>query len=480
MYRVIVVDDEPLVAANVRAALEDLLDRFPVVSTVSSGKEALKIIEEMQPEIVITDIIMPGMSGIDLIRECSARFPAVRFVIVSGYAEFEYAQAALECGAVAYCLKPLQDEDLQKAVMRAARSFQERRDSSAELLEALTEPEYQPVSLAKYLSDTGFLWTDPGAVMVFAAVGGETPPLSSVEHLCIRTGKGEQMVLAAASQCRAVRRALEEWQQTIPQKRVSIGFGGVAGTIGELTGALQKARNNAYRFFTTGQCAYYDVRRDDTQSCEPVLRLLEQAISDRDAAAVERQFQALSALFASGAADMEQAFLCYNTVNYFLSQEKSDCDYRSDFENLARLFPNAEEMCRALCRQTLQLLVSAEQSIRVEERSIKNETIRAIVAYLNENFWKELNIQGIAEQFFVNMSYLCQIFKKETGHTMMEYISSLRIEQACALIRNSTFSVSEICEKVGYVDYCHFNKVFRRVTGKSPLQYCKETRTASS
>ena len=102
------------------------------------------------------------------------------------------------------------------------------------------------------------------------------------------------------------------------------------------------------------------------------------------------------------------------------------------------------------------------------------------MAYLNENFWKELNIQEIAERFFVNMSYLCQIFKKETGYTMMKYISTLRIEQACALIRHSAFSVSEICEKVGYVDYCHFNKVFRRITGKSPLQYCKEARTTES
>ena len=367
MYRVLIVDDEPLVAANVCAALEDLQDRFSIVGTASSGKDALKLIESLQPQIVITDIIMPGISGIDLIRECAVRFPAVRFVIVSGYAEFEYAQAALECGAVAYCLKPLQDEDLQKAIVRAAKSLQERRPLSTEFLEALSDPEYQSVSLAKYLPETGFFWTDSGETAVFAAVGSGALPLPSVEHLKIRMGKGEQMVLVGASQSRKVRRALAEWQQTVLPKRVSIGFGGMAETIGELTGVLHTARNNAYRFFTTGQYQYYDSCRGTLQSCEPVLHQLEQAITDRDTAAVEEHFQTLSALFQSGSADMEQAFLCYNTVNYFFSQQKEDCDYLSDFENLVQLFPSAAEMCSALCHHALQLLVSAGQSVRVEE-----------------------------------------------------------------------------------------------------------------
>ena len=164
-------------------------------------------------------------------------------------------------------------------------------------------------------------------------------------------------------------------------------------------------------------------------------------------------------------------------MNYFLSREGDAEDgYFSGCESLVRRFRDAGEMCRELCRQCLRFIAGIQKSIRVEGRTVKNETVRAIVAYLNENFWKELNIQSIADRFFVNMSYLCQVFKRETGHTMLEYISTLRIEQACALIRNSDFSVSEICEKVGYGDYCHFNKVFRRIMGKSPLQYSREVK----
>ena len=155
MYRVLIVDDEPLVAANIRAALEEVRDQFPVEAVAGNGREALRLIEERRPDIVVTDILMPGMTGIDLLRACGSRFPETRFVIVSGHAEFEYARAAMECGAVAYCLKPLQDEELQRAVSRAAKSLRDRRDPGAELLEALADPASRKSRLDGYSPEPG-------------------------------------------------------------------------------------------------------------------------------------------------------------------------------------------------------------------------------------------------------------------------------------------------------------------------------------
>lgn len=469
MYRVLIVDDEPLVAANIRAALEEVRDQFPVEAVAGNGREALRLIGERRPDIVVTDILMPGMTGIDLLRVCGSRFPDIRFVIVSGHAEFEYARAAMECGAVAYCLKPLQDEELQRAVSRAAKSLRDRRDPGAELLEALADPESRKSRLDGY-------FPEPGAYWVLAAVGGE-PPLGDIPAHVVRTGTREQLILIPEGSRRAGESALTAWNRSPGEKRLSIGGGALAGTVEELNRAMRAARSAAYSFFTTGRQGYFPASPVGN-SCREVLGELEKALSHRDAAAVEPLFRRLEELFVSGETGIEEALLCCNAVSYFLSREgDAEGGYVSGCESLVRRFRDAGEMCRELCRQCLRFIAGVQKSIRVEERAVKNETIRAIVAYLNENFWKELNIQSIADQFFVNMSYLCQVFKRETGHTMLEYISTLRIEQACALIRNSDFSVSEICEKVGYGDYCHFNKVFRRIMGKSPLQYSREIKS---
>lgn len=293
----------------------------------------------------------------------------------------------------------------------------------------------------------------------------------------VRTGTREQLILIPEGSRRAGESALTAWNRSPGEKRLSIGGGALAGTVEELNRAMRAARSAAYSFFTTGRQGYFPASPVGN-SCREVLGELEKALSHRDAAAVEPLFRRLEELFVSGETGIEEALLCCNAVSYFLSREgDAEGGYVSGCESLVRRFRDAGEMCRELCRQCLRFIAGVRKSIRVEERAVKNETIRAIVAYLNENFWKELNIQSIADQFFVNMSYLCQVFKRETGHTMLEYISTLRIEQACALIRNSDFSVSEICEKVGYGDYCHFNKVFRRIMGKSPLQYSREIKS---
>ena len=295
MYRVLIVDDEPLVAANIRAALEEVRDQFLVEAVAGNGREALRLIEERRPDIVVTDILMPGMTGIDLLRACGSRFPETRFVIVSGHAEFEYARAAMECGAVSYCLKPLQDEELQQAVSRAAKSLRDRRDPGAELLEALADPESRRNRLDGYFPESGAYW-------VLAAVGGD-PPLGDIPAHVIRTGTREQLILIPEGSRRAGEGTLTAWDRSPGEKRLSIGGGTLAGTVEELNRAMRAARSAAYTFFTVGRQGYYPARSDSEEGlCRELLRGVEDALSHRDAAAAETIFSRLEEQFSMGAA----------------------------------------------------------------------------------------------------------------------------------------------------------------------------------
>ncbi|MDQ0091137.1 AraC-like DNA-binding protein [Paenibacillus anaericanus] len=108
-----------------------------------------------------------------------------------------------------------------------------------------------------------------------------------------------------------------------------------------------------------------------------------------------------------------------------------------------------------------------------------NETQRrvyGIIEYLNTYFAEKLTLEGIAEYFFISATYLCRIFKKTTGFTVIEYINYVRIREAQALLRDTNWKVTKIAEQTGFDSIAHFGRVFKQITKRSPLQYRKQNR----
>lgn len=111
-YKVMLVDDEGWVIESLKANVDWQAYGFEVVGTAYNGAEALRLMEADMPDLVMTDVRMPVMSGLDLIKKGGEMSPRVEFVVVSGYAEFAYAQKALKYGAMAYCLKPFEEQEI--------------------------------------------------------------------------------------------------------------------------------------------------------------------------------------------------------------------------------------------------------------------------------------------------------------------------------------------------------------------------------
>lgn len=119
MYQVILVDDEKMILNSLALGFDWNSNGFEVVATSTNSAEALRMIEFIRPDVVFTDIRMPGMSGIELMKKVHQDFPQIQFVVISGYSEFDYAREALTVGALAYCLKPLEDDEIEVALGRA-------------------------------------------------------------------------------------------------------------------------------------------------------------------------------------------------------------------------------------------------------------------------------------------------------------------------------------------------------------------------
>lgn len=133
MYKIVLVDDEELVLKSLLHTVEWEKYGFSVVDMASSGREAYEKIMELNPDLVMTDIRMQGISGLELVQLVKQERPEVYCVILSGYAEFAYAKKAMELGAVGYCLKPFQEEEIVSYLKKIKDKLDERKKAEKKI-----------------------------------------------------------------------------------------------------------------------------------------------------------------------------------------------------------------------------------------------------------------------------------------------------------------------------------------------------------
>lgn len=253
MYKILLVDDEELVLKSLSHAVDWEKQGFYIAGTASSGKEAYEKIQTLQPDLVLTDIRMQGLGGLELVQIVKKENPDIRFIMLSSYAEFAYAKKALELGVVGYCLKPFEETEI-------------------------------------------------------------------VNYL---------------------KKVREELRQQGKQ-----------------------------------------------QALEP-------------------------------------------------PEEKK----------------------------------GGEKEIKKRKAESKNQTYLELMAYVNEHYAEDVSPQVLAERFHINVSYLSQLVKKESGITYTEYLTNLRIKQACRLLGTTDEKIADIALQVGFRDYFYFTRVFKKVMKMSPGEY---------
>lgn len=139
MYRIMIADDEPLIIKGLRKMMDWERMDVRIIGEAQDGRELMELLEKEQPDIIISDISMPGKSGLDIIREISEQNMDTKVIFVSGFQEFSYAKAAIKYGAVDYLLKPVTVEELEKAINRAKEMLGERRQNETAVLSSETE-----------------------------------------------------------------------------------------------------------------------------------------------------------------------------------------------------------------------------------------------------------------------------------------------------------------------------------------------------
>ncbi|TVQ21256.1 MAG: response regulator [Spirochaetaceae bacterium] len=468
MYRVLIVDDEAWVVESLTRTIPWTDEGFEVVATAESGDAALAAIKRLSPDLALVDIRMPGMSGLDLVRESRTRGHRCEFIMVSGYAEFAYAQRALQYGVTAYCLKPVEADELVTILRRVKRSFRRSAFGAPAVSEVVASTadleDGSPLLQLFHSQHAEALSNGPLRVLVHDHRREPDRALEKVALISTSIGGAYRAtVVTQEGYASYLDESDRQGTDSLP-----VGVSAPVEDVAALHGAILEAILAAKHAFMGSSDTLVEFERtSDPSALRAALHRIEAAIGSRSPAGLDHGFDELRKVVATNKYDALHAGFIYNSVIYFL--EGIDVERHeplAEYEDLVDLYGDVQRMLthlHGLCRET----VAAEDP----DRPAGSERIDEVVRYVEANFADRITLDELTRRFAMSASHLSRSFKRRTGQTITEYLAACRVEYARQLLETTQIAIGQIAEEVGYDSYFYFARVFKRVTGETPSTY---------
>lgn len=478
MYKAIVVDDEKWIVEGIKVGVEWNRFGFEVVGSAENGQEALKLIDELHPDVVLTDIKMPLMNGLELIKMGREASPDTLFVVLSAHAEFAYAQKALNYGTFGYCLKPFEIEEIHSMLNRLSAALSVRQQSykaiissAPDLYESICTNDTETVK--RIISDHGMDVSDQVNIKPIVVQSTKLPVITgSVQHLSFQMSSRRLGCLVYEHESEAF---IQQLLSNVNTSHCSIGIGYGLSDLTNISSSLEAASLASYGMFTTGKSGVFTAPPHLNPLIEEMLRSLSEALAKKDRVQFMACMNTARTTFHSGQFSIKDAYLMFTAIMTLFYREgaTSSAKVFEGYEQLSYHYGDADRMIDYLIEHTLEYL-SEEAPALVSE--VSHKTIKKILEYIHDNFTIEISIQTLSEKFYLSPNYLCHLFKKEVGDNFIEYISRLRIQYACKLLTETDLPIKQIGEKCGIHDYFYFTRIFKRILGQTPTQYRESTK----
>ncbi len=528
MYRVMLVDDEPLILAGITSMLDwESLD-YKIVGKAANGADALAQMEQLQPDIVITDIKMPAMDGITLMKQAKdAGYPSA-FILLTNLEEFALAKEALQLGAVDYLVKlELSAEALEEALLRACRKFDRRtergenaawggvsapeeeiRDYFRHILvydtKAEISPQTQELILRRFRRPvlflinfnyvyTGFSGTftreDHEKTMGFAEnIIGDMVHGFFRENCLVRRGQNCFAAVVSSAGIEAYEReivTMGKKLQSVMRDYFEVSVTIAASRRGESPEDMQEllyeamSAMNASFYEKSGAIVFYSEkcetsgRRSDNFDIRFMKKDIMQRISQNDGAGFAALMNEVIALFEENRPSKIQVVNACHNLYYFIT---SQLEERGISE-----FPYAVDIAGQLNRMddlgtVLKWLSDFRDAVeRVLEAYKAHRTDRNVESarkYVEEHYSEKISLNQVASLLGVSVGHLSSSFKRQTGKNFMDYVTEYKVERAKELMDSGNgYMVYEIADMLGFDTPFYFSRVFKKVTGLSPRDY---------
>lgn len=526
MLRVVIADDEERIIKLIQVLADWDRLRMEVVGTASDGPHALSLVEGFVPDILITDIRMPGLDGLELISRAKSIAPLLEVIIISGYAQFDYAQTAIQYGVGDYLLKPINKHALNNTLERMSERCRARKTSVEEMERlresALDDCERLRVNLVTDLLSGSFSAADAtqmeetyrfvcheNTYQVFLLKMDYDLEHFGEASLDIVRGKAKDLLCPILSAyCAdsllesrgavlfgvmhyafdaqsAIRKRLRECLNQLVALRslfgsvdFSMALGQAVRTPSALTESFDNARANLSERLAEGTGRLLEGTRvpSGIQEAALMARYIQEAtraIDVFDLAEAERAADMLeaSASAVQGVLGRELLKLVRGAGSVFIARLGMDGHDQalSYFEAHCDQCGTAAELFGCLKALQRGLLLQAVE----RQRSRDGHPIRIAKQYMQKHFATPLTLEEVSAATGFSVNYFSTLFKKETGEGFAKYLARVRIEAAKGLLRETQLPVAEVCRQVGYGDIKHFTRTFRTETGITPGEFRK-------
>lgn len=496
--RTIIVEDEEKILNNICSRIESLDDTFEIVAKARNGKEALEKIDLFRPQVVFTDISMPVMGGMELIRRIRQIHPSTVIVIISGYSDFSYAQEAIRYSVFNYLLKPVEDEVLADTLLDIRQSVsylgvtRKRHIEYSENYQLISEREELffvcNICIGNIIYDT-----QAEAVNQFYADRIKDINLQDIMDAMCRDGEewlvidehaiNQKMVEIKNSENsgRNPLEMAEKLMQVITERTglpVNLCVSKEFIAKNELQDYGKRLRNTLRQKLVIGENHIFTLEEEE-QSKNDVIEIVKMKLNqyikkyfistdlDHFMNEIETIFKYMKSNHAPQSAVEKICFYVLRLLEF------SDQGYEKVLlDDLAEQMMNKisisiseDELFESLFREFRSL--SQYQKTKNEE-----DDENKLLDYVNERFLTIESMEEVADHFGYNYAYLSRIFKKKAGESMSRYITKKKISLAKELIETKPdMKLVEISELCGYEDSRYFSRVFKAETGTSPSEY---------
>ena len=523
-----IVDDEELIRQGIKARLNYLGYQFERIAEADDGETALNLYEKGKYQIIITDIKMTSVSGLQLIRGIKEQDENVQFVIVSGYDDFVYAEEAIRLGVTAYLLKPIANDKLRDVMEQVLNNIAKTKRAQSEdikalvsnnenaelkfeqrvneLLNAEKESDAKEIMqsyerLARFLSDdlfycVGIISIDMDSYreknmefqdvnLIRFVIKNITGELSENQCLIANNLSDNKQLFAIffgkdkdALKIRS--ESLFEKLQTALWKFAKMGVTiGVSSINREICSErLQEAKEAFLQriIHGNGNLFYYDdipvLGAEEFPTSE--LALLKRYAQAHDIGNVEAIINSMLSdekvqknnVNYIGVVWIQVLNILFHSLN--ISMNDSARQIEHEMYNFSRIIQT--ESLSDIRKRFVKVVTDAMKEDAVPEADADSKILMA-KKYIEEHFSEDIPVSVIAEKFYMSPNYFSTVFKKLTGESTISYVTRLRIERAKKELIETERSIAEISELIGYNDSHYFFKLFKKETGMTPLQY---------
>ncbi|MDO5291691.1 MAG: response regulator transcription factor [bacterium] len=509
MYNVLIVDDETIVREGIRQLIEWEKHGFTICAEGIDGKDGLKKIEEYQPDLVLADIKMPGLTGIELVEEARKQGFKGSFLILTGYSDFYFAKAAINLGVKGYLLKPIDEDEVHGMLDEIKQEFDQERlhesyvsisvkKAKQEVLRRVLSHRLEMsllqkdvtlyeidftfdcycVCIAKFntqmLEDECILEksvVDDKLDVLLA--GMDNTEIINEEDKAILILKGRTYEEASKLLCANNRKIKNRDGEAF-----FLTFGHTVVSWRDLVYSYECAKlllDYEFLYDSEGALTIKMFENVEQGYLENFVERLCNMIEVGDKEGIHQSIESYEEHIKTSL--IQESEIKVLTAQNLILLHNNLC---KRYEQIKDHFPNLSQVTAMIMEATSieqlkeDVTKFACQLCDCIGNTSSDNVVKRMYAYMEKNYDKELKLENIAKMFNYNSAYLGKVFKKEFGESFNVTLDKLRIENAKKFLLSGSMKVYQVSEKVGFSNIDYFCSKFKKYVGVSPKEFKKE------